>query len=82
MRKNASSLRVLFGDLLNHAKNLRLIYKGLNDALNIGLLGWKYKRPFDLMAFCSKIANWQGLKDDYRTYCGIVSFSKGSKNDA
>ena len=25
---------------------------------------------------------WQGLKDDYQTYCGIVSFSKGSKDNA
>ena len=25
---------------------------------------------------------WQGLQDDYQTYCGIVSFSKGAKGNA
>lgn len=23
---------------------------------------------------------WQGLQDDYQTYCGIVCFSKGKKD--
>jgi hypothetical protein len=30
----------------------------------------------------SSKCTWQGLKDDYQTYCGIVSFSKGSKDNA
>ena len=25
---------------------------------------------------------WQGLKDDYRTYCGIISFSNRGEDNA
>lgn len=25
---------------------------------------------------------WQGLRDDYQTYCGIITFSKGGKGNA
>ena len=25
---------------------------------------------------------WQGLKDDYRTHCGVIGFSERGKNDA
>lgn len=47
-----------------------------NLCLNKDLLRWKYKKPFDLMASCNINCNWQGLKDDYRTYCGLISFSE------
>jgi len=29
-----------------------------NFQLEDKLLRWKYKKPFDLMAFCAKNANW------------------------
>lgn len=25
---------------------------------------------------------WQGLQDDYRTYCGVISFSEEGQGDA
>ena len=55
-------------------KILSEIYSNL--CLNKDLLEVKYKKPFDLMAFCNENSSWQGLQDDYRTYCGIVGFSK------
>ncbi len=30
--------------------------------------------------YISSIMSWQGLVDDYRTYCGIVCFSKEGEN--
>lgn len=45
-----------------------------NLCLNKDLLRWKYKRPYSLMAFCNEKSTWQGLQDDYRTYCGLISF--------
>lgn len=27
------------------------------------------------------ISTWQGLQDDYRTYCGVIGFSEGGKKD-
>ena len=26
--------------------------------------------------------SWQGLQDDYRTYCGVISFSEEGQGDA
>ena len=31
-----------------------------NLSLKQNLLGWKYKKPFDLMALCNENTNWQG----------------------
>ena len=33
------------------------------------------------MAFFNSNSTWQELKDDYRTYCGIASFSKEDEQD-
>ncbi len=35
-----------------------------NFQLEDKLLRWKYKKPFDLMAFCAKNANWLTLVEE------------------
>lgn len=59
-------------DYLGKRKILKKVLS--NSQLSGNLLLLKMKRPYELMAFCNDNSTWQGLKDDYRTYCGIASF--------
>jgi DNA invertase Pin-like site-specific DNA recombinase len=51
-----------------------------NSELSGRKLLLKLKKPYELMAFCNVNSTWQGLKDDYQTYCGIVCFSEEEKD--
>ncbi len=43
-------------------------------------LRWELRKPFDLMLICNNNSTWQGLRDDYRTHCGIISISTEEGN--
>lgn len=44
-----------------------------NLCLNIDLLGWKYKKPFDTTALCNENASWQEFVDNYRTFAAEIN---------
>jgi hypothetical protein len=44
---------------------LNLIISNLQ--LDGNLLRWKYKKPFEMMAFCSKNSTWLRIMDEVRT---------------
>lgn len=43
-----------------------------NLLLDGKLLRWKYKKPFEIMAFCNEIGDWQGVRDRYQTLIGVA----------
>lgn len=38
-----------------------------NLELDSDLLRYKYKKPFDMMAFCNETSNWLALANELRT---------------
>jgi hypothetical protein len=50
-----------------------------NLELDSDLLRYKYKKPFDMMAFCNETSNWLALADALRTAC--LDFDKSNLNE-